>query len=140
VRGLFRRQHKPCKAVREISFRIAEGELVGFLGPNGAGKTTTLKMLAGLLYPTAGEARVLRICALGTERWVPPAVRPAPGPQEPALVGSARPANHSNSTPGSTASPHERMATDGRNEMTERLDVRHKLGTSWSANCRSANG
>jgi ABC-2 type transport system ATP-binding protein len=38
---------------------VNEGELVGFLGPNGAGKTTTLKMLAGLLYPTNGEARVL---------------------------------------------------------------------------------
>ena len=39
--------------------QIEPGELVGFLGPNGAGKTTTLKMLAGLLYPTGGSARVL---------------------------------------------------------------------------------
>ena len=39
--------------------RSRPGEVVGFLGPNGAGKTTTLKMLSGLLYPTAGEARVL---------------------------------------------------------------------------------
>ena len=46
-------------AVDHIGFSLQEGELVGFLGPNGAGKTTTLKMLAGLLYPTAGEARVL---------------------------------------------------------------------------------
>jgi ABC-2 type transport system ATP-binding protein len=38
---------------------VEEGELVGFLGPNGAGKTTTLKMLAGILYPTSGKARVL---------------------------------------------------------------------------------
>ena len=42
-----------------INFSIEEGELVGFLGPNGAGKTTTLKMLAGLLFPTSGAARVL---------------------------------------------------------------------------------
>ena len=42
-----------------VSFTIEPGELVGFLGPNGAGKTTTLKMLAGLLYPTGGSARVL---------------------------------------------------------------------------------
>ena len=42
-----------------MSFTIEPGELVGFLGPNGAGKTTTLKMLAGLLYPTSGDARVL---------------------------------------------------------------------------------
>src|SRR5206468_6845807 len=45
--------------VKDIRFTIAAGELVGFLGPNGAGKTTTLKMLAGLLYPTSGAARVL---------------------------------------------------------------------------------
>ncbi|MFN7133747.1 MAG: ATP-binding cassette domain-containing protein, partial [Myxococcales bacterium] len=45
-------------AVKGIDFSIAAGERVGFLGPNGAGKTTTLKMLAGLLHPTAGEATV----------------------------------------------------------------------------------
>ena len=43
----------------DVSFQVEEGELVGFLGPNGAGKTTTLKMLAGLLYPSAGSAKVL---------------------------------------------------------------------------------
>ena len=42
-----------------ISFDVSAGEIVGFLGPNGAGKTTTLKMLSGLLYPTAGEVTVL---------------------------------------------------------------------------------
>jgi len=41
-----------------ITFSVGEGERVGFLGPNGAGKTTTLKMLSGLLHPTAGELRV----------------------------------------------------------------------------------
>jgi ABC-2 type transport system ATP-binding protein len=45
--------------VAVISFEIEPGEIVGFLGPNGAGKTTTLKMLAGLLYASGGEARVL---------------------------------------------------------------------------------
>jgi ABC-2 type transport system ATP-binding protein len=59
VRGLFRRKYEPTLAVRDVSFAIQPGELVGFLGPNGAGKTTTLKMLAGLLYPTSGSARVL---------------------------------------------------------------------------------
>jgi len=59
VRGLFRRKYEQTQAVKEVSFRIEPGELVGFLGPNGAGKTTTLKMLAGLLYPTSGSARVL---------------------------------------------------------------------------------
>jgi ABC-2 type transport system ATP-binding protein len=45
-------------AVDRVSFAVGRGEVFGFLGPNGAGKTTTLKMLAGLLAPTAGEARV----------------------------------------------------------------------------------
>jgi ABC-2 type transport system ATP-binding protein len=58
LRGLVWREHELVEAVKGISFRVEEGELVGFLGPNGAGKTTTLKMLAGLLYPTGGEARV----------------------------------------------------------------------------------
>src|SRR5437016_4708788 len=59
VKGLFRRKYEQTLAVKDVSFRIEPGELVGFLGPNGAGKTTTLKMLAGLLYPTGGSARVL---------------------------------------------------------------------------------
>ena len=57
--SLFRRRHRDVRAVDDVSFEIAQGEIVGFLGPNGAGKTTTLKMLSGLLYPTSGEARVL---------------------------------------------------------------------------------
>ncbi len=59
LRSLVRRTYSDVEAVREISFDIAAGEMVGFIGPNGAGKTTTLKMLSGLLHPTAGEARVL---------------------------------------------------------------------------------
>ncbi len=59
IRGLFKRQYDQTVAVDNVSFTIEPGELVGFLGPNGAGKTTTLKMLAGLLYPSSGDARVL---------------------------------------------------------------------------------
>lgn len=59
IRGLFKREYEQVAAVNNVSFQIEPGELVGFLGPNGAGKTTTLKMLAGLLYPTGGQARVL---------------------------------------------------------------------------------
>jgi ABC-2 type transport system ATP-binding protein len=58
VRALFRRQYTWVKAVDGIDFDIAPGERVGFLGPNGAGKTTTLKILSGLLHPTAGEVVV----------------------------------------------------------------------------------
>ena len=59
LKGLFRRTYDQTHAVKNVSFSIQPGELVGFLGPNGAGKTTTLKMLSGLLYPTDGTARVL---------------------------------------------------------------------------------
>jgi ABC-2 type transport system ATP-binding protein len=59
AKALIRRETRDVHAVEAISFDIEPGEVVGFLGPNGAGKTTTLKMLAGLLYPTSGEARVL---------------------------------------------------------------------------------
>jgi ABC-2 type transport system ATP-binding protein len=56
--SLFRRRYETVKAVDGITFAVGEGERVGFLGPNGAGKTTTLKMLSGLLHPTAGEVTV----------------------------------------------------------------------------------
>ena len=58
VRSVFRRRYETVRAVDGITFSVGEGERVGFLGPNGAGKTTTLKMLSGLLHPTAGELRV----------------------------------------------------------------------------------
>lgn len=59
LKSFFHRRHKQIKAVDEVTFKIDEGELVGFIGPNGAGKTTTLKMLSGLLYPTSGRIEVL---------------------------------------------------------------------------------
>jgi viologen exporter family transport system ATP-binding protein len=59
LRSFVRRHYRAVPAVQQVSFRISPGEVVGFLGPNGAGKTTTLKMLSGLLHPTAGQARVL---------------------------------------------------------------------------------
>lgn len=54
----FHRTYQEIKAVEDISFGIETGEIVGFLGPNGAGKTTTLKMLSGLIHPSAGSVRV----------------------------------------------------------------------------------
>jgi ABC-2 type transport system ATP-binding protein len=56
--SLFRRTYEDVHAVSDVSFRVERGERVGFLGPNGAGKTTTLKVLSGLLHPTAGHVRV----------------------------------------------------------------------------------
>ena len=53
------KKFKTVDAVKDVSFQIEKGELVGFLGPNGAGKTTTLKLLSGLLYPTSGAMSVL---------------------------------------------------------------------------------
>jgi len=59
LQGLVRRTYRDVEAVRDVGFDVAAGEMVGFIGPNGAGKTTTLKMLSGLLHPTAGQATVL---------------------------------------------------------------------------------
>ena len=59
LKGIFNPERVHIEAVKDVNFTIFEGELVGFLGPNGAGKTTTLKMLSGILFPTAGSAEVL---------------------------------------------------------------------------------
>ncbi|MEU2713493.1 CocE/NonD family hydrolase [Streptomyces sp. NPDC007205] len=60
IRDLSKRYAKSADryAVRELSFRVEKGQVLGLLGPNGAGKTTTLRMLMGLITPDAGEIRV----------------------------------------------------------------------------------
>jgi len=58
IRHFFKRKYRQVEAVRDVSFQIAPGEVVGFLGPNGAGKTTTLKLLSGLIYPSVGRVEV----------------------------------------------------------------------------------
>jgi ABC-2 type transport system ATP-binding protein len=58
IQHFFHRTYRNIKAVQSISFQIEPGEVVGFLGANGAGKTTTLKMLTGLIYPSAGKINV----------------------------------------------------------------------------------
>lgn len=54
----FQRKYQQINAVKDVSFQIEPGEIVGFLGANGAGKTTTLKMLSGLIHPSSGMVKV----------------------------------------------------------------------------------
>ncbi|MBI3665110.1 MAG: ATP-binding cassette domain-containing protein [Acidobacteria bacterium] len=56
IENLFVRQYQTVRAVDAVSFHIRPGEMVGYIGPNGAGKSTTVKMLTGILEPTAGRA------------------------------------------------------------------------------------
>ena len=56
---LFKKEKSIKNAVDGISFSVEEGETLAFIGPNGAGKSTTIKMLTGILFPTAGEVKVL---------------------------------------------------------------------------------
>lgn len=58
-KSLFVRKPIYIDAIKEISFNIGAGELVGFLGPNGAGKSTTLKILTGILYPSSGKVDIM---------------------------------------------------------------------------------
>ena len=72
-------RQRPKRALKPLHIAVEAGEIFGFLGPNGAGKTTTLKMLMGLVFPTAGTARIL-----GRE-WTDPAVKAQIGflPEQP---------------------------------------------------------
>ena len=58
LKGLVKTQYKVIHAVRDLSFHIDEGEIVGFIGPNGAGKSTTIKMMSGILTPTQGRVLI----------------------------------------------------------------------------------
>lgn len=62
LRNIFHPDKKKVNAVNDVSFRIEEGELVGFIGENGAGKSTTIKMMSGILFPTAGNISVAGLC------------------------------------------------------------------------------
>jgi ABC-2 type transport system ATP-binding protein len=70
---------RPKRALHPLRLTVEEGEIFGFLGPNGAGKTTTLKLLMGLVFPTAGSARIL-----GRD-WMDPSVKAQIGflPEQP---------------------------------------------------------
>ncbi len=70
---------RPKRALSPLHLAVEDGEIFGFLGPNGAGKTTTLKLLMGLVFPTAGSARILG------QEWTDPEVRAQIGflPEQP---------------------------------------------------------
>src|SRR5579872_3055386 len=70
---------RPKQALQPLHLNVEEGEIFGFLGPNGAGKTTTLKILMGLVFPTAGSARILG------KDWTDPEVKAQIGflPEQP---------------------------------------------------------
>lgn len=55
IKTLFSRKYENIEAVKDISFSIEQGEIVGYIGANGAGKSTTIKMMCGILFPTNGE-------------------------------------------------------------------------------------
>ncbi|MGD6745208.1 ABC transporter ATP-binding protein [Streptomyces sp. BH106] len=59
--GFMRRERREVRAVDSLSFGVRRGEMVGYIGPNGAGKSTTIKMLTGILTPSAGRLRVAGI-------------------------------------------------------------------------------
>ena len=55
IKGLFKRKYKVINALKNVSFDIEEGDIVGYIGPNGAGKSTTIKIMSGILTPSSGE-------------------------------------------------------------------------------------
>jgi ABC-2 type transport system ATP-binding protein len=74
ARGLTKR-YGAALAVDALDLTVDEGTLFGFLGPNGAGKTTTIRMMLGLVFPTAGEVEVLGRSLLGGEATTAEALR-----------------------------------------------------------------
>ena len=57
-KGFFSRKYKTIEALKNVSFTIKEGEIVGYIGPNGAGKSTTIKIMTGIIAPTSGECLI----------------------------------------------------------------------------------
>lgn len=68
LRSFVAPQYRTRDAVKRISFSLEPGEVLAFIGPNGAGKSTTIKMLTGILYPSAGKAHVLGLTPW-QQRW-----------------------------------------------------------------------
>jgi ABC-2 type transport system ATP-binding protein len=70
LRNLVSRDYRLVRAVDDISFEVAAGEMVGYVGPNGAGKSTTIKMLTGILVPSGGQVEVLGLVPYQQRRQV----------------------------------------------------------------------
>lgn len=58
VKALFSREYSTIQALKDVSFSIQEGEMVGYIGPNGAGKSTTIKIMCGVLHPDSGTCEI----------------------------------------------------------------------------------
>jgi len=58
LKAFFSRKYKYIEAIKDISFSVKKGEIVGYIGPNGAGKSTTIKILSGILVPDSGEVTI----------------------------------------------------------------------------------
>ena len=58
LKAFFHREYKYVEAVKDISFSIEKGEIIGYIGPNGAGKSTTIKILSGILTPDSGKCKI----------------------------------------------------------------------------------
>lgn len=62
VLNFLKREHKTINALKNVSFEVEEGDIVGYIGPNGAGKSTTIKIMSGILTPTSGECSIMGYC------------------------------------------------------------------------------
>ena len=58
LKNFIKREYKYIDAIKDISFNIEEGSIVGYIGQNGAGKSTTIKILSGILIPDSGEVTI----------------------------------------------------------------------------------
>jgi ABC-2 type transport system ATP-binding protein len=121
VRGLTKR-FGPVTAVEGLTFDVPSGQITGFLGPNGAGKTTTLRMLLGLVRPTAGTALI------GGRRY-----QALPHPRR--VVGAALEATGAH--PGRRARDHLRILAQVTGVPDERVDqVLDQVGLTAAARRR----
>ncbi|WP_066321500.1 ATP-binding cassette domain-containing protein [Bacillus sp. FJAT-29814] len=59
AKALFYREHTTVEALKEVTFEISQGEIVGYIGPNGAGKSTTIKIMSGILVPDTGTCTIM---------------------------------------------------------------------------------